>query len=74
MQARDQDVPGEMLHEILKEIDLNRNGQVEFDEYLQVIISAFFDTVLMCVTCAWTLHSFDYFSYHDSLCIDLNST
>lgn len=49
MQARDQDVPGEMLHEILKEIDLNRNGQVEFDEYLQVIISAFFVTVLICV-------------------------
>ncbi|XP_045609208.1 glycerol-3-phosphate dehydrogenase, mitochondrial isoform X4 [Procambarus clarkii] len=35
LKARDQEVPGETLHEILKEIDLNLNGQVEFDEYLQ---------------------------------------
>lgn len=27
---------GEQLHEILKEIDTNMNGQVELDEYLQV--------------------------------------
>lgn len=30
------DVSGEELHEILKEIDTNMNGQVELDEYLQV--------------------------------------
>lgn len=42
-QARGQDVPGETLHEILNEIDLNLNGQVEFDEYLQVIINLFFN-------------------------------
>ncbi|CAH1961953.1 unnamed protein product [Acanthoscelides obtectus] len=32
-----QDVPGEQLHEILKEIDTNMNGQVELDEYLQMM-------------------------------------
>lgn len=41
LQARGQDVPGETLHEILNEIDLNLNGQVEFDEYLQVTIASF---------------------------------
>lgn len=30
---------GEQLHEILKEIDTNMNGQVELDEYLQVHIA-----------------------------------
>lgn len=30
------EVSGEELHEILKEIDTNMNGQVELDEYLQV--------------------------------------
>ncbi|XP_001599125.1 glycerol-3-phosphate dehydrogenase, mitochondrial isoform X1 [Nasonia vitripennis] len=33
----DKDVPGEELHEILKEIDTNMNGQVELDEYLQMM-------------------------------------
>jgi Ca2+-binding EF-hand superfamily protein len=31
-----EDVSGEELHEILKEIDTNMNGQVELHEYLQV--------------------------------------
>lgn len=31
-----EEVTGEQLHEILKEIDTNMNGQVELDEYLQV--------------------------------------
>lgn len=30
------DISGEELHEILREIDTNMNGQVELDEYLQV--------------------------------------
>lgn len=34
----DQEVSGEELHEILREIDTNMNGQVELDEYLQVRI------------------------------------
>ncbi|XP_043467243.1 glycerol-3-phosphate dehydrogenase, mitochondrial isoform X1 [Leptopilina heterotoma] len=33
----DKDVPGEELHEILREIDTNMNGQVELDEYLQMM-------------------------------------
>ncbi|KAL9912943.1 glycerophosphate oxidase 1 isoform 1-T1 [Glossina fuscipes fuscipes] len=33
----DGDVSGEQLHEILKEIDTNMNGQVELDEYLQMM-------------------------------------
>ncbi|KAK7068722.1 glycerol-3-phosphate dehydrogenase [Halocaridina rubra] len=37
LKARDQDVPGEVLHEILREIDLNLNGQVEFEEYIQMM-------------------------------------
>lgn len=32
----DADVSGEELHDILKEIDTNMNGQVELDEYLAV--------------------------------------
>lgn len=32
----DADLSGEELHDILKEIDTNMNGQVELDEYLQV--------------------------------------
>lgn len=31
------DVSGEQLHEILREIDTNMNGQVELDEYLQMM-------------------------------------
>lgn len=34
-----EDVTGEQLHEILREIDTNMNGQVELDEYLQVHIN-----------------------------------
>lgn len=34
-----EEVTGEQLHEILKEIDTNMNGQVELDEYLQVTIA-----------------------------------
>ncbi|XP_018023031.1 glycerol-3-phosphate dehydrogenase, mitochondrial [Hyalella azteca] len=37
LEVRGQDVPGEKLHEILKEIDLNLNGQVELEEYLQMM-------------------------------------
>lgn len=37
-QGTGEEVPGEELHEILKEIDTNMNGQVELDEYLQVTI------------------------------------
>lgn len=33
----DKEVPGEELHEILREIDTNMNGQVELDEYLQMM-------------------------------------
>lgn len=36
-QHGEKDVPGEELHEILKEIDTNMNGQVELDEYLQMM-------------------------------------
>lgn len=32
-----EEVSGEELHEILKEIDTNMNGQVELDEYLQMM-------------------------------------
>jgi len=31
-----EEVSGAELHEILREIDTNMNGQVELDEYLQV--------------------------------------
>jgi Ca2+-binding EF-hand superfamily protein len=31
-----EEVSGEELHEMLREIDTNMNGQVELDEYLQV--------------------------------------
>lgn len=33
----DADISGEELHEILREIDTNMNGQVELDEYLQMM-------------------------------------
>jgi len=36
-QHGEKEVPGEELHEILKEIDTNMNGQVELDEYLQMM-------------------------------------
>lgn len=36
LQNYGEDVTGEQLHEILREIDTNMNGQVELDEYLQV--------------------------------------
>lgn len=41
-QSYGEEVSGEELHEILKEIDTNMNGQVELDEYLQVILSTSF--------------------------------
>jgi len=37
MKNAGEDVSGEELHEILKEIDTNKNGQVELDEYLQMM-------------------------------------
>lgn len=37
------DISGEELHEILREIDTNMNGQVELDEYLQVRVSLFYN-------------------------------
>ncbi|KAK0181923.1 hypothetical protein PV327_000103 [Microctonus hyperodae] len=47
----DKEVPGEELHEILREIDTNMNGQVELDEYLQVcrshIIAKIFNSLLL---------------------------
>lgn len=39
LQNAGEDVGGEELHEILKEIDTNMNGQVELDEYLQVLFT-----------------------------------
>ncbi|XP_044751370.1 glycerol-3-phosphate dehydrogenase, mitochondrial isoform X1 [Coccinella septempunctata] len=36
-QSGEENVTGEQLHEILKEIDTNMNGQVELDEYLQMM-------------------------------------
>jgi glycerol-3-phosphate dehydrogenase len=36
LQRTGEELSGEQLHEILKEIDTNMNGQVELDEYLQV--------------------------------------
>ena len=38
LQSTGEEIHGEELHEILKEIDTNMNGQVELDEYLQVSI------------------------------------
>jgi len=37
MKSFGEEVSGEELHEILKEIDTNMNGQVELDEYLQMM-------------------------------------
>nr|CAD7437885.1 unnamed protein product [Timema bartmani] len=37
IQHSGEEVRGEELHEILKEIDTNMNGQVELDEYLQMM-------------------------------------
>ena len=34
-------ISGELIHELLNEIDTNRNGQVELDEYLQVCFALF---------------------------------
>ena len=41
-----EEVSGEELHEILREIDTNMNGQVELDEYLQVNDLQYFQPVL----------------------------
>lgn len=40
-ESGDKEVSGEELHDILKEIDTNMNGQVELDEYLQVWTAIF---------------------------------
>ncbi|XP_026314503.1 glycerol-3-phosphate dehydrogenase, mitochondrial isoform X1 [Hyposmocoma kahamanoa] len=37
LKAAGEEVTGEQLHEILREIDTNMNGQVELDEYLQMM-------------------------------------
>jgi glycerol-3-phosphate dehydrogenase len=39
IQRHGENVPGDVLHDILREIDTNRNGQVELDEYLMVSLS-----------------------------------
>lgn len=46
-QASGEEVTGEQLHEILKEIDTNMNGQVELDEYLQVYIGSILNFMRM---------------------------
>ena len=53
-------IKGEDLHAILDEIDTNRNGQVELDEYLQVgTISCCFHDIffnnLLCTFFSWCL-------------------
>ena len=35
-QKQGEGITGEQVHELLNELDTNRNGQVELDEYLQV--------------------------------------
>lgn len=45
-QGSGEEVTGEQLHEILKEIDTNMNGQVELDEYLQVYIAWLIDSYI----------------------------
>jgi len=37
LKRHDQDISGDELHSILSEIDTNENGQVELDEYLQLM-------------------------------------
>ena len=37
MQTQGKHVSGNVLHEIMREIDTNRNGQVEVEEYLQMM-------------------------------------
>uniref|UniRef100_A0A2P2I7R9 Glycerol-3-phosphate dehydrogenase n=1 Tax=Hirondellea gigas TaxID=1518452 RepID=A0A2P2I7R9_9CRUS len=37
LETRGYEVPGEQLHDILSEIDLNLNGQVELEEYMQMM-------------------------------------
>ena len=36
MKSLGEDIPGYKLREIIKEVDSNQNGTVEFDEFLQV--------------------------------------
>ena len=45
-QKHNQDISGDELHSILSEIDTNQNGQVELDEYLQVIYFFRFSSLL----------------------------
>lgn len=59
-QAGGEEVSGEQLHEILKEIDTNMNGQVELDEYLQVHIQL----KLVFCTLEHCFLSFDFFFIH----------
>ena len=35
-QKQGEEIPGEQIAQLLDELDTNRNGQVELDEYLQV--------------------------------------
>ena len=57
-------IPGEQIHELLNELDTNRNGQVELDEYLQVGQIGFFCLSVFnvqifayfCVVCLILLH------------------
>jgi len=37
LQRHGENVPGDVLHDIIREIDTNRNGQVELDEYLAMM-------------------------------------
>lgn len=55
-----EEVRGEELHDILREIDTNMNGQVELDEYLQVLSTC--EMVALCVvpsknSCTRAFHS-----------------
>ena len=48
-QKQGEGITGEQVHELLNELDTNRNGQVELDEYLQVRLEndVVFDSFLL---------------------------
>ena len=52
-QKQGEGITGEQVHELLNELDTNRNGQVELDEYLQVRLEnvVVFDSFVSNLSC-----------------------
>ena len=62
-------IPGQLIHELLNELDTNRNGQVELDEYLQVreVFGIFLFVSVVCWDFHWHVKTLSYWAIYQMM-------